>query len=47
MEFTLKCALKVNFQNLTLLSTSIIIQVKYETWDPKDDMNGAVFTCTC
>lgn len=35
MEF----ALKVNFQNPTLLSTSMIKQLLYETWDPKDDMN--------
>jgi hypothetical protein len=44
MEF----ALKVNFQNLALLSTSIIIQLLYKTWDPKDDMNWCcVFTCMC
>jgi len=42
MEF----ALKVNFQNLTLLSTSIIIQLLYETWDPKDDMNWCCMLCS-
>jgi hypothetical protein len=45
MEFALKFALKVNFQNLTLLSTSIIIQL-YETWDPKDDMNWCCMLCS-
>jgi len=46
MEFALKFALKVNFQNLTLLSTSIIIQLSYETWDPKDDTNWCCMLCS-
>jgi len=45
MEFASKFVLKVNFQNLTLLSTSIIIQLLYETWDPKD-MNWCCMLCS-
>ena len=46
MKFASKFVLKVNFQNLTLLSTSVIIQLLYETWDPKDDMNWCCMLCS-
>jgi hypothetical protein len=46
MEFALKYALNVNFQNLTLLYTAIIIQLLYETWDPKDHMNWCYMLCS-
>jgi hypothetical protein len=39
-------AVKVNFQNLTLLSTSITIQLLYETCDPKDNMNWCCMLCS-
>jgi hypothetical protein len=41
MEF----AVKVNFQNLTLLSTSITIQLLYKTWDSKY-MNWCCMLCS-
>jgi hypothetical protein len=42
MEF----ALNVNFQNCSLLSTSIILQSLHETWDPKDNMNWCCMLCS-
>jgi hypothetical protein len=45
MELASKFVLKVNFQNHTLLSTSIITQLLYETWDTKD-MNWCCMSCS-